>query len=131
MKKFLVLVLTLALAFASVSHVTASATSKDVRFDYEDLGITVIIENADGLDAEKQQFIADCLAYDTTPKETRAWCWLLGHDYVTTTASTVIHEARETAPRCLRKTYNFTTCENCDYYEKELIGQKYIACCAE
>ncbi len=131
MKKLFALVLTLALTLTFVSHVFANDTSKDVRFDYDDLGVTVIIEDADGLDAEKQKFIADCLAYDTTPKETRAWCWLLGHDYVTTTAYTVIHEARETAPRCLRKMYNFTTCENCDYYEKELIRQEYINCCAE
>ena len=56
-------------------------------------------------------------------------CTLLGHKIESSTVSTITHKVRSTAPRCLRKTYNYESCTRCDYEQSTLKSQKYIACC--
>lgn len=56
-------------------------------------------------------------------------CTLLGHNLETTQVYKITHEVRSTAPRCLKKTYNYNTCTRCDYTESTLTSSTYIFCC--
>ena len=56
-------------------------------------------------------------------------CTLLGHKLETTKVSKITHEVRATSPRCLKKTYDYSTCTRCDYEESVLVSNQYIACC--
>lgn len=56
-------------------------------------------------------------------------CTLLGHKLETTEVYKITHKVRTSSPRCLKKTYDYSTCTRCDYEESVLIGNEYIACC--
>ena len=56
-------------------------------------------------------------------------CTLLGHKTESTYVYKITHKARTTSPRCLKKTYDYTTCTRCDYEESTLISSVYIICC--
>ena len=56
-------------------------------------------------------------------------CTLLGHKLETTRVYKITHKVRSTAPRCLKKTYDYSTCTRCDYEESVLLSSLYIACC--
>ena len=56
-------------------------------------------------------------------------CTLLGHKIESSTVYKITHEVRSTAPRCLKKIYNYDACTRCDYEKSTLISSKYIACC--
>lgn len=58
-------------------------------------------------------------------------CTLLGHKIETTTTYSITHKARTTAPRCLKRLYEYEACTRCDDYEKStLISSTYIYCCS-
>lgn len=56
-------------------------------------------------------------------------CTLLGHKLESTKVYKITHEVRTSAPRCLRKTYDYSTCTRCDYEESVLVSSIYIDCC--
>ena len=56
-------------------------------------------------------------------------CTLLGHKLETTKVYKITHEVRTNAPRCLKKTYDYSACTRCDYEESVLVGNEYIFCC--
>ncbi len=56
-------------------------------------------------------------------------CTLFGHKLETSVASTITHNARTSAPRCLKKTYSVETCSRCDYSNSTLLDSTYISCC--
>lgn len=128
MKKLLAgfILLTTIVAFGLTAY--ANDVSRNTYY-YEELQIEVRFDENNSLSEEQKQKISEILAYDLTPPETRAWCWLTGHDKVIHTVTVITHKARTLAPRCLDSTYNVTTCNNCDYYYEELVGQQYIFCC--
>lgn len=57
-------------------------------------------------------------------------CTLFGHKLETTTTYTITHKARATAPRCLKRYYDYSACTRCDYEESTLISSSYIYCCS-
>ena len=57
-------------------------------------------------------------------------CTLFGHKLETGTTSTITHKARTTAPRCLKRYYDYSACTRCDYEESTLKSSTYIICCA-
>lgn len=57
-------------------------------------------------------------------------CTLFGHKIESTSVSTVTHKVRTSAPRCVRKNYNYESCTRCDYETSTLMGTEYIYCCA-
>ena len=57
-------------------------------------------------------------------------CTLFGHKIEGTVVSAVTHKVSSTAPRCVRKTYDYEACTRCDYETSELIATEYIYCCA-
>ena len=130
MKKILAIILTIASVF-SVMSFTASAeeTTEDV--------IVIARGDADyvfeaGVSQDHiDSFIALC-EEDHDCEEAATYglmCTLFGHKLETSTASTVTHNARTTAPRCLKKTYTVETCSRCDYSTKTLKNSQYISCC--
>ncbi len=132
MKKILAIILTIASVF-SVMSFTASAeeTPEDVivitRGDVDYVFEAGVSE--DHIDS----FILLCEEdIDCTCEETSTYnvlCTLFGHKLETSTASTVTHNARTTAPRCLKKTYTVESCTRCDYSTKTLKSSQYISCC--
>ena len=130
MKKIVACVLFLMFVFAAALNINAVDESQNT-YHYEELNIEVRFEENSTLSEEKKQNIADILAYDLTPPESRAWCWLTGHDKVIHTVTVIEHKITPYAPRCMDNTYNVTTCEKCNYYYEELVSQSYIFCCPE
>lgn len=57
-------------------------------------------------------------------------CSLFGHKLETSATYTITHKARATSPRCLKKTYSYSSCTRCDFEESKLISSTYIVCCA-
>lgn len=58
-------------------------------------------------------------------------CTLLGHKIESTITYSITHKARTTAPRCLKRLYEYEACTRCDDYEKStLISSTYIYCCS-
>ncbi len=56
-------------------------------------------------------------------------CTLFGHKLQSSTVATVTHKVRSSAPRCVRKTYDYDACTRCDYENAELTDTEYIYCC--
>lgn len=94
--------------------------------------VEIIIENENVSEETKQKAIA---FYTNGGEETEGastyglTCTLLGHNLETSRVTKITHKARTTAPRCLEKTYNYSTCTRCDYETSTLISSRYISCC--
>lgn len=106
----------------------------------EDKVVNLVPENGE---YEVQYFIpndlspntqAQILAYmrgeDTEPNQDRnIICTLFGHDFTTTTTSSVTHNVYTTSPKCVRNTYETRTCTRCGHVETELIDSVRISTC--
>lgn len=57
-------------------------------------------------------------------------CTLLGHKLENSIVDVITHKASTTAPRCLKKTYEYSACTRCDYENATLIFSEYIFCCS-
>jgi len=131
MKKFIVGVLFFSLIVVCGMKIFAVEQQSDITYDYEELGVEIVFRGNTAFDEAQRQRIADILANDITPVEQRAWCWLLGHEYIADSVSVITHKKRDYNPRCSEDIYKITTCANCSYYEEELLGSQYIVCCPE
>ena len=125
-KLIAVLLAVLSLTFA----VSASSTS-NLTISYPEENVTVTFDASTTFSAEQRQRIADFIVLDTPVIQSRAWCWLTGHDKITETVTATHHKEKNLSPRCLLKVYLITTCSKCDYYEEELYSSGYITCCPE
>ena len=56
-------------------------------------------------------------------------CTLFGHKYETSRTTVTTHKARATSPRCLKNTYDYSSCTRCGYETSTLISSTYIVCC--
>ena len=130
MKKTIASLLFIVIFTFTVVTVSANETTTD-QYHFDEIGVDITFEEGNSLTEEQKARIAEILAYDLTPVETRAWCWLTGHDKVVHAVRKVTHKVRDLSPRCLEETYNITTCNKCNYYEEELIAQHYDFCCPE
>ena len=127
-------ILAFLLVFMTALTVVASATGESTAvytYETEDTEYTVTFSN-DAIPQEKQEAIAKKLiGIDDSSSQTYGLiCTLFGHDYVYDKANVVTHKASSTAPRCKKQTYDVTYCDNCDYYEEELVSTTYIYCCS-
>ena len=128
MKTNKLLSLLLAVAMLACAFIMpANATHKETHEHIE-----IIIENEDISDETKEK-IMEFYTSGGEEKEGVATygltCTLLGHKLETSIVNKITHKARTTAPRCLKKTYSYSTCTRCDYEESTFISSKYIACC--
>ena len=125
-KKTLSLILAVAM-LACIFIMPANATETESHEHIE-----IIIVNEDISEETKEKAIA---FYTNGGEEQEAistfglTCTLLGHKTESSTVYKITHEARTSAPRCLKKTYNYVSCTRCDYSESVLISSEYIFCC--
>ncbi len=129
MKKILLIVLCILMS------ITAYADTEAVyKFEYEELGITIIFEENSNFNSEERQYLADVFAYgDSATENSTAYsmCWLTGHDYQYDYISTIEHKGSAKAPRCYKTTYKVETCSKCDHMEYTAISSVFIPCCPE
>ena len=125
-KKLLALILAISM-LACIFIIPANATKTET-----DEHIEIIIVNQNISEETKEKIIA---FYSNGGEEQEGGatygltCTLLGHKTESTYVYKTTHKVRTTAPRCLKKTYNYVTCTRCDYEESVLLSSVYIACC--
>lgn len=56
-------------------------------------------------------------------------CTLFGHDYTTTTSTSVTHNVYTTSPKCVKNTYENKTCTRCGHTETVLTSSVRISTC--
>lgn len=119
--------------FVAASMPVVSAYGETVALEYEVDGVHCIVEfENSSISVDKMQIIAEKLVgiRDDSVQTYGLGCTLFGHDLVTEGAFVTYHKQRASEPRCLRKTYEITYCEDCDdYYEEVLLFSYYIPCC--
>ncbi len=126
-------VLAFLLVIMTALSVAASATSESTNtysYETEDTEYTVVFTN-NSVPAEKQEAIAQKLIGidNSSAQPYGLGCTLFGHDYVYDTVRVITHKVRAIHPRCKEDTYDVTYCEDCDYFEEELVETTYIRCC--
>lgn len=125
-KKLLSIILAIAILsciFIMPANATESETHKNIE---------IIIENNNISEETREKIIAFYSNGDEEKEGIATYgltCTLLGHKLETTRVYKITHEVRTTAPRCLKKTYDYSTCTRCDYEESVLLSSLYIACC--
>lgn len=125
-KKLLSLILTLATLLCTVI-IPANATEANINEHIE-----IIIENENISEETKEKII---VFYSNGGDEQNGiatyglTCTLFGHELESSAVTTITHKVRTTAPRCLKKIYNYESCTRCDYENSTLKSQMYISCC--
>lgn len=128
MKRVIKIISVLLVILSLTLAISASNGSAPI-ITYPEENITIEFEANTSLSDAKRQIIADAIALDTPIIQSRAWCWLTGHDKTTETVTAIYHKQLELDPRCYIELYLITTCSKCDYYEEELQNAGYISCC--
>ena len=128
MKKILAIILALASVF-SLATFSASAETADENNIVIVKGDVEYIFEADASEDLINSFIESCENEHEDVATCNLLCEVLGHKLETSTAQTVTHNAKTTAPRCLLKTYSVSACSRCDYSTKTLTSSTYIYCC--
>lgn len=128
MKKFLALILALTSVF-SLATFSASAETADENNIVIVKGDVEYIFEADASEDLINSFIESCENEHEDVATCNLLCDVLGHKLESSTVQTITHNARTTAPRCLKKIYTVETCSRCDYSTKTLTNSLYIYCC--
>lgn len=128
MKKIIALIMTMVLAFSVMSiSVYAEDTAENVVVSVN--GVDFIFDT-DTSEDFRNKFIADYFNPEDDGVEAYGLtCTLLGHNIETSSTTVITHNARTSAPRCLKEIYSVETCTRCDYVSKTLISGSYISCC--
>ena len=129
MKKFKIftLIIAIVLAFSSMNLVAFAESEEPCT--HADCEITYEFSK-ELTDEEKARIIASINGEDDGAQTYGLTCTLFGHELDTGTTDIIEHKVRTTAPRCLRRTYEYELCTRCDYNTSTLIGTTYIYCCA-
>lgn len=125
-KKLLSLILAIAM-LGCMFIMPANAAEKEIDEHTE-----IIIVNQNISEETKEKIIAFYANGGEEQEGTATYgltCTLLGHKIESSTVYKITHEARSTAPRCLKKTYCYDACTRCDYEKSTLVGNEYIFCC--
>ena len=126
-------VLAFLLVIMTALSVVASATRENTAtytYETEDTEYTVIFSDS-SVPQEKQEAIAQKLIGidDSSAQTYGLGCTLFGHDYLYDTVDVITHKVRASHPRCKQDTYDITYCEDCDYFDEELVATTYVQCC--
>ena len=119
-------------------NIVFADSSREIRMEYEDEGITVIFDGSSSDDELLCIKIADRIVYGVNENENdndndnevepMSLCWLFGHDITTSSVTVITHKAKTYSPRCLKELYHVQTCSKCDYYKEECLSAVYIVC---
>lgn len=119
----------LAISFlVSAFVVPTSAKTSETNSDIE-----IIIEN-ENISAETKTKVVKYYSTENHSNDGATTygltCTLFGHKLETSCVTAITHKASATAPRCLKKTYEYEACTRCDYESSDLITSSYIFCCS-
>lgn len=129
MKKIIALILAVASVF-SLATFSASAEGETENSVVISNGNVDFVFEAGVSEDHIHSFVQSFEAHDGEDAATYGLiCTLFGHKIESSTAYTITHNARTSAPRCLQNIYSVETCTRCDYTNKSLISTKYISCC--
>lgn len=133
MKKILSLILAVSCLVGVMLFPSFSAETETVTFYYEDIDVTVEIENHNN-DYDDLKAIADAIAYGKDLNDGISvcglTCTLFGHDIYTTEATKYTHHKYTTAPHCLMEIYKIEDCQRdgCDYLVRTLKTSTRVNC---
>jgi len=131
MKRIICALMCFVLLIATSSVVSAS--NETGVYEYEINGTEYTVEFEDeNISPDKKEIIAETLLglRDDSAQTYGLGCTLFGHDWVTKTVFVTEHKVYTTIPRCLRRTYDVTYCEDCDKTkEQTLFSTTPIDCC--
>ncbi len=122
MKKIIAILLSTMFIFGAMSVSANAADSLEaphIEFFFED-GTSPEIQS---------RIIADLTGENEGTATYGLTCTLFGHKLETGSTTQITHNARTTAPRCLRQIYSYEICTRCDYSEFTLVGSTYTSCC--
>ncbi len=129
MKRIIAFIMAVVSVF-SVMTFTASAHETEEETVVVKVGDTEFIFDADTSEEFRQKAIAAHMnAEDDGAQTYGIICDLLGHDLISEDVISIIHNARTSAPRCLKRIYRDDVCTRCDYVNKTLLSNEYIYCC--
>ncbi len=126
MKKIIAFIMAVTLVFSAMSISVYAEDASEISVTVN--GIEFIFEAGTSKEFI-DKFIEDYFNPEDDAQTYGITCTLLGHDIETTYTNVITHNARTSAPRCLKKTYEVETCTRCDYTSKTLQSQYYISCC--
>ena len=95
-----------------------------------DIEIIIHDEVSEETKAKIEKFFANGEPDENSASTYGLTCTLLGHKIECVAVSTINHKVSSTAPRCLKKTYDYEECTRCDYEKATLIASEYIFCCS-
>lgn len=122
MKKLFAIILSVSFIFGAMTVTANAADSLDaphIEFIFEENTPAEI----------QERIIADLTGEDDGVEPCNILCDLLGHKLETGVTTSITHNARSSAPKCLQKTYEYEICSRCDYSKYTLIESVYIYCC--
>lgn len=130
MKKMLAVILAIASVF-SLATFSASAENTDENTVIITKGDTDYIFEAGVSDDLMNRYIYVIeTEHDCDDAATYGlMCTLFGHKLESSVVSTLTHNVRTSAPRCLKRTYSVEACTRCDYTSQTLLDSTYISCC--
>ena len=129
--------LTLCLLISTLTVTIFADENNPLVYQYYDPEITVEFAESLNVSSERQQQIADKIAYidssfipgPESDSLNNIICTLFGHDLSTTTVTATHHKVHVYNPRCLLEIYYVSACSRCNYTNAELAGSAYIVCC--
>ena len=129
MKKIIALILAVASVFSLVTF-SASAEGENGKAVMVTSGDTDFFFETGVSEDHIHSFVQSFETHDGEDAATYGLiCTLFGHKIESSTVYTVTHNARTSAPRCLKRYYSVETCTRCDYTSKTLLDSVYISCC--
>ena len=129
MKRIIALIMAVVSVF-SVMTFSASAHETKQETVIVKVGDTEFIFDADTSEEFRQKAIAAHMNPEDDGAQTYGIiCDLLGHNLISEDVISIIHNARTSAPRCLKRIYQDDVCTRCDYVNKTLLSNEYIYCC--
>ncbi len=78
---------------------------------------------------QKQNIINHFIGTDDHVASVQCILCLFGHNLTTERIEYITHRYYESAPRCLRETYDVSTCSRCDYTSSTFVSSVRIGCC--
>lgn len=125
-KRFVCLICVIFMLLALTGSINAAYENLNTKQNIE------VIFNEDSVFSEdqKQMIVAHFTETDSSEDTTYGLkCTLFGHSYVAEVVKTVMHQVRDTAPRCENKIYKVEICEDCSDRQTTLLEVELIFCC--
>ena len=125
-KRFVCLISVIFMLLALTGSITAAYVNLNNNQNIE----VIFNENSVFSEEQKQMIVAHFTETDSSEDTTYGLkCTLFGHSYVAEVVKTVMHQVRDTAPRCENKFYKVEICEDCSDRQTTLIAVEEIYCC--